>query len=441
MIKNYVIDTNVIIHDPYFFRNFEDNNVIIPIICIEELDKLKKREGMVGYQARESLRAINHLRESGNPLTDGITLDNGGTLRIEMNKLELDFLPNTMSKEVNDNKILAIARNIGVESDIPTVLVTKDLLLAIKADSLNVPVEDYKSDKQEIDTVYSGYSEIELDSESLNKIFEGGLELPEDFSDIPPNHFFHITDRENYEHEVVAKYDGDKIIPMTHINEKAWGIKPINMEQKMAFELLMDPEIHLVSITGGAGSGKTILSTSVALQKVLDQGYYRKIIFVRPIVSAGKDIGYLPGKEEEKLKPWMGPFYDTIDYMFQKKRKNPEITVDEFLEDLRRNGIIETKTFNYMRGRTLANAFVIIDEAQQTTPHLAKLMLTRAGNGSKFVFNGDLSDNQIDNIHVDSKSNGLAYILSKMKHHKLTGHIELKHVERSPLAKLAEKSL
>ena len=230
----------------------------------------------------------------------------------------------------------------------------------------------------------------------------------------------------------------------------------------MAFELLMDESISFVSITGGAGSGKTILSTAVAIQKVIEQGVYRKIIFVRPVVPAGNDIGFLPGSEDEKLRPWMESFYDAIENLIDMKQKmewksdkkekknsknkrneeelmNSGLTIEEFIEEFRATGAIETKTFTYMRGRTLTNALVIVDEAQQTTPNLAKLMLTRAGVGSKFVFIGDPTDNQIDNIFVDSKSNGLVYTVEKMKQFDITGHITLKQVERSPLAKLAEK--
>jgi PhoH-like ATPase len=225
----------------------------------------------------------------------------------------------------------------------------------------------------------------------------------------------------------------------------------------MAYELLMEPEVHFVSITGGAGSGKTILATAVALQKVIEQGQYRKIVFVRPVVAAGNEIGYLPGTEEEKLRPWMGSFYDAIENLVDKKvlkkqkevqakgrvvySEKPEFSVDDFIDQYRRYGVIETKTFTYMRGRTLSDALVIVDEAQEITPHLAKLMLTRAGFGSKFVFIGDPSDNQIDNVLVDAKSNGLVYTIEKMKPSRLTGHVSLKQVERSPLAKLAEGTM
>ncbi len=447
MIKNYIIDTNVMIHDPYFYNHFEDNNIIIPIVCIEELDNLKNREGIKGFNARCSIREINTIMKNGN-LKDGVCLPGGGLLRIEMNHMDMSLLPNAMSRDKNDNLILSICMGLMSETTIPNILVTKDVSMQIKAGSLGIAAEDYQHDKITEAVLYKGYSEISLSSEHINSIYSGGLKIPNTIEDeIYPNHFFHIHDFSDYSHEVLAKFDGRNIVPLRYEKETAWGLRPINKEQRMAFELLMDPSVHFVSMAGGAGSGKTILATSVALQKVIEEGIYRKIIFVRPVVAAGNDIGFLPGDEAEKLNPWMSSFYDAIDnlmdmrYKHRKDGRDLDGTVEEFIDMFRQKGIIETKTFNYMRGRTLSKALVVVDEAQQTTPHLAKLMLTRAGHDSKFVFVGDPSDNQIDNVYVDSRSNGLVYAIEKMKRHQITGHVTLKQVERSPLAKLAEKSM
>lgn len=466
--KNYVIDTNVMIHDPNFLYKFQDNHIIIPIICIEELDNLKNREGIVGYHARSASREINNIRQYGN-LYEGINLPDGGTLKIEFYHTETTQLPSGLDTHKNDTKILALTQYITQRNiDIPTILVTKDLYLSIKAEAIGIITQDYQNDKIVTDELYKGYSDLELTSDEINKIYQGGLPLPvlEEGRVVYPNEFLHIRSTTDMSHEVMARYDGKKLVPLKYANESAWGLTPINREQKMAFELLMDPDIHFVSITGGAGSGKTIVSTAVALQKVIENGTYRKIVFVRPVVPAGQDIGFLPGTEEEKLRPWMGSFYDAIEnlmdvrYKKQTKErekpgmptkggkrfdedgsKKPDFSVDDFIEHFRQQGILETKTFTYMRGRTLSDALVIVDEAQQTTPHLAKLMLTRAGFGSKFVFLGDPTDNQIDNILVDARSNGLVYTLEKMKGFELTGHVTLQQVERSPLAKLAEKEM
>ncbi|NLE26380.1 MAG: PhoH family protein [Clostridiaceae bacterium] len=454
MVKNYILDTNVIIHDPYCFYNFEDNNIILPIVAIEELDNVKNREGMVGYHARMAARELNNLRERGN-LEQGIKTDGGGTIRIEMDHMDMSCIPFGIDTNKNDTRILAMAKNLQNENrDIPTILVTKDVYMAIKADSFGIEVQDYHNDKIKSDEVYTGYISIYTSSEKINLVYKGGLPVEELKLEEPliPNQFLYITSTDDDNHKVLARFDGKNIIPLKYAKNSAWGLTPINMEQKMAFELLMDKDIPFVTITGGAGSGKTILATAVALEKVIEQGEYSKIVFVRPTVAAGNDIGYLPGTEEEKLRPWMGSFYDAIGNLMNVKingsgdnSKNsrntgkPEFSVDNFIETYRMKGVIETKTFTYMRGRTLSNAMVIVDEAQELTPHLAKLMLTRAGFGSKFVFIGDPTDNQIDNVLVDAKSNGLVYTVEKMKEFQITGHVALKQVERSPLASIAER--
>lgn len=456
MVKNYILDTNVIVHDPFCFYNFEDNNIIIPIIAIEELDNIKKREGMVGYHARVAARELNKLRKSGN-LSEGIKTENGGTIRIELNHMDMGFVPPGIDTNKNDTKILSMTKNLmDANRDIPTILVTKDVYMAIKADAFGIPVQDYHNDKILCDEVYKGYRDVFASSEKINQIYNGGLSEKELDLDEPllPNEFLYITSTDDSTHQVLVRFDGKNIIPLKYNKHSAWGLTPINREQKMAFELLMDRDIPFVTITGGAGSGKTILATAVALEKVIEQGEYSKIVFVRPTVAAGNDIGFLPGTEDEKLRPWMGSFYDAIENLmrFKSSEKNentrygkygskPAFSVENFIETYKSRGIIETKTFTYMRGRTLSNAMVIVDEAQELTPHLAKLMLTRAGFGSKFVFIGDPTDNQIDNVLVDARSNGLVYTVEKMKEFDITGHVALKQVERSPLARIAEKSM
>lgn len=451
MVKNYIIDTNVMIHDPNFMFKFEDNNIIIPIICLEELDNLKSREGIVGYNARNVAKALQMLMKKGD-ISKGIPLEKGGTLRVELNKMNMDWLPDGIDHYKNDTRIISIVKNIqDQDKSIKTILVTKDVYMYIKANSLGVEAQDYQNDKIATDKIYKGYIEISLSSTEIDKIYEKGLDLPNNIDEeVYPNEFFHIKSIDKIGHEVIARYNGEKLVPLKYSNDVAWGLTPINREQKMAFEALMDPDIHFVTITGGAGSGKTILATATALQNVIENNKYRKVVFVRPVVAAGNEIGYLPGSEKDKLKPWMGSFYDSIESLSDLKEikhtgkasgGKPTFTVDDFIEQFMKKGIIETKTFTYMRGRTFTNALIIVDEAQEMTPHLAKLMLTRAGNESKFVFLGDPSDNQIDNHYVDSKSNGLIYTVEKMKSFNLTAHITLNRVERSPLAELAEKNM
>lgn len=463
MIKNYILDTNVLIHYPGAIYTFEDNNVIIPIICLEELDSLKKREGILGYQAREAIREINSVRKYGD-IHNGVKLPGGGTLRVELNHMNLADIPDGVDINKNDNKIITIALNIKKESkEISTILVTKDLCVAIKAESLNIEVQDYMNDKVDVDQIYKGYKEISLPSSQIDKIYNGGLKLNKKTGlEALPNEFFYIKSTDQTFHETLAKYDGNKIVPLRYANDKAWGLTPRNRGQKMAFELLMDEDIQLVTLSGGAGTGKSILSVAVALQKVIESNVYDKLILVKPVVTAGDPIGFLPGTENAKLKPFMDSFGDSIESLMSERSKKtaserhsklkknvkrneyhekPSFSAESFLEQYQEAGVIEMKTFAFMRGRTLANAMVIIDEAQEMTPHLAKLMLTRAGLGAKFVMIGDPSDNQIDNTLVDSKSNGLVYVIEKMKSFEITGHVALEEVERSPLAKIAEECL
>lgn len=457
MVKNYVFDTNVLVHDPYSIYNFDDNNVIIPIVCIEELDNLKKRDGVVGFQARSAARELSKLRQRGGSLRKGIKLETGGTVKIDLSRVDFGDMPVGIDVSKNDSKIIAITRKIADEDGkkgLKTILVSKDLYMQIKGDAVGIEVQDYQNDKVDIEQMYSGYAEAELLSQQIKAIENGGIAVPDSLSHLKPNQFVYIKSSNNADHEIIARRKGDKLIPLMYSEQSSWGLKPINAEQAMAYELLMDPDVSFVSISGGAGSGKTIVSTAVALQKVIEDGAYRKIVFVRPVVAAGDNIGYLPGDENEKLRPWMGSFYDAIENLIDakagKKQVNnkhtvygakPDFAVDEFIEQQRRYGVIETKTFTYMRGRTFSDALVIVDEAQEITPHLAKLMLTRAGYGSKFVFLGDPSDNQIDNTLVDSKSNGLVYVIEKLKDSELTGHVSLKKVVRSPLAEVAEQTL
>ena len=463
MIKNYVLDTNVVVHAPAAIYSFEDNQVILPIILLEELDNLKKKDGLVGYQARTAIKVINDARQYGN-IHEGLTLPNGGMPKVELNHMTPVAMPDGMDFNKNDNKIISIAKNIQTESakqGIRTILATKDLCMAIKAESLGLEVEDYLNDKVDVDNLYQGYRDVTLSTQQIDQIYENGLTDLSEIEPAPyPNEFFCIKSFDVNSHETIARYDGQRLIPLKFSADKAWGLVPRNREQRMALELLQNSSIHFVSILGSAGTGKTLLAIAVALQKVLEEGLYNKIIYVKPVVSAGDAIGFLPGTEREKLKPFMDSFGDALESLMNDKKKassgkgdtlakrknkttdeKPTFNIENFLEQYADMGIIEMKTFAFMRGRTLNNAMVIIDEAQQITPHLAKLMLTRAGQNAKFVMLGDASDNQIDNMLIDSRSNGLVYVVDKMRPSPITGHLTLQEVERSPLARAAEELL
>lgn len=449
--KNYVLDTNVLMHDPWCFRNFVGNDVYIPVTVLEELDRLKTREGLPGYQAREAVRTLHRTIDGCGRqyVGSGIALEDGVVLRVTYAMAPDVRFP--FGDDKNDNLILACAMQLKDQNpQMETILVSKDVCLRIKAEICGITSQDYETDKLKADELYSGQHPVTLSEKGVGSLYLDGAKLPKGM-ELLPNEFAVVTTRAGSTAPIIARYNGSRLVPLHYEHHSAWGLRPINQEQVMAFELLMDPGVSFVSITGGAGSGKTVLATAVALEKVLEQREYRKIVFVRPTVPAGNDIGYLPGTEDEKLRPWMGSFYDAIDFLMSSdkdggrakraKRTDDGFQVEPFIDDFRRRGIFEIKSFTYMRGRTITDAIVIVDEAQEITPHLAKLMLTRAGKNSKFIFLGDPSDNQIDNVLVDSKSNGLVYVVERMKNHAITGHVTLKQVERSGLASLAEKNL
>lgn len=454
MKKKYVLDTNVLIHNPESIFAFEDNEVIVPLTVIQELDKLKTSpDGMVGYHARQAGRMIRDLLSGCSDFDEGVELENGGRFRIEARRTDTKVLLDSLNADKNDNRILAVALNLQI--DFPkdkVIFVTKDVYAAITGEVLGLTVEDFENDKIKSDEVYSGWAEISRPSVEINHLYRA-KSLDVDFDDIKlyPNQMVRLSAIENPNQVAIARHFDGVLYPLEYDKTYSSGIKPKNLEQRMAYELIMNDDIPFVTIIGPAGTGKTILSLAVAVEKAILQDLYSRVILVRPVVAAGDDIGFLPGDENEKLKPWMGSFYDAFERLNRikpiKKAKANDKDKDDIrsserlLEELREKGLIEMKTFTYMRGRSLSDAIVIIDEAQEMTPHLAKLMLTRAGENTKIIMIGDPSDNQIDNVLVDSKSNGLVYVVDRLKESPLAGHITLTKVERSPLAKMAEKFL
>ena len=422
------------------------------MVVLEEIDSLKSRDGLCGCQARQAVRELSKMVEgkAQQSIQSGIELEQNIVLRIEMNGYHnMTEITDELDLKKNDNRILLTTLSIKKKDlNMPTILVSKDICMRLKAEAFGIESEDYETDRIALDDLYRGYATATLTSADIDTIYDTGLNCPKRIK-LYPNQFLLIHAKDDPARSAIVRFNGEKLVSLQHESRSAWGLTPINLEQKMAFELMMDDDVKFVSVTGGAGSGKTILATAVALEKVIEQHKYRKIVFVRPVVPAGDDIGFLPGNEEEKLRPWMGSFYDAFENLMycgrsRKPKKNyseDNVSVDTIIENLKSSGVIDMKTFTYMRGRTLSDAIVIVDEAQETTPHIAKLMLTRAGQNSKFIFIGDPTDNQIDNALVDSHSNGLVYLVDKLNESTLTGHVTLSQVERSPLARLAEKAL
>ena len=411
MVKNFILDTNVLIHDPKSIYAFQDNNVIIPLPVLEELDNLKKHSGGLGKFAREVIRELDNLRNKGK-LSEGIKLENGGTLKVmtlERNVPEkIDFL---FEKYV-DNWILVYTLHIIKTSKIPTFLVSKDINLRVKADALGIPSQDYLTDRSELATLNPGYFE----TNSIEHI---------DKKSLFPN--VYLIDKNNR----FYRFDGENIIEIRKKIE-AWNVKPRNQEQFFAMDALLNDNINLVSLIGIAGTGKTFISLACALEKTVNEQKYEKIIVAKPLVPlGGKDIGYLPGSFEEKMRPWMSPIYDNLEYLFKLSNTN--------MKEFMRKDIIEIEALTYIRGRSIPNQFIIIDEAQNLTPHEIKTILTRAGENTKIVLLGD--PYQIDTPYLDKDSNGLVYAASKFLNSTLSVHVVLTKGERSPLATEAAKLL
>jgi PhoH-like ATPase len=410
MVKNFILDTNVLIHDPQSIYSFEDNNVIIPLPVLEELDNLKRHSGGLGKFARDAIRELDNLRKLGK-LSEGIKLKNGGTLKvISLKKSDHENIDFLYEKYI-DNWILVYTLHVMKNSKNPTFLVSKDINLRVKADALGIPSQDYLTDRSDLETLNPGYFETS-NVDMLDK------------SNLFPNSY--IISRDKY-----FRYDGENLLEMKkHI--QAWNVKPRNREQFFAMDALLNDDIKLVSLIGTAGTGKTFITLACALEKTVTEQKYEKIIVARPLVAmGGKDIGYLPGNIEEKMKPWMSPIYDNLEYLF----KISNINMKEFMK----KEIIDIEALTYIRGRSIPNQFIIIDEAQNLTPHEIKTILTRAGENTKVVLLGD--PYQIDTPYLDKDSNGLVYAATKFLNSKLSAHVVLKKGERSLLASEAANLL
>ncbi len=438
MKKTYILDTNVLLHDPKAIFKFEENDLVIPITVIEEIDRFKKDQTETGRNAREISRILDRFREKSR-LTEGVKLDGGGQLLVEIyQSTHLEHLPPELQTDMGDNRILAVALDYNERSQGPVIFVTKDTNLRIKADAVGLRAEDYESDKVSIEELYSGTAEAFVDKDVVDHFYaEGHLQLEGDYC---PNQCVTLVNASNPSHTAIGRHDGPSgefhcLIKAPH--EGLWGLHPRNREQQFALDLLLNDDIQLVSLVGKAGTGKTLLAIAAGLHKVADEGKYSRLLVSRPIFPMGRDLGYLPGTVEEKLTPWMQPIFDNIDLLLNSvdvtgkhKRGYHELV------DL---GILQIEPLTYIRGRSIPNQFIIVDEAQNLTPHEIKTIVTRSGEGTKIILTGD--PYQIDNPYVDSCSNGLSYLVEKLKGQEIAGHITLRKGERSCLAELAANLL
>jgi len=434
-VKNYILDTNVLLHDPNSLLNFAANLVLIPIEVIEEIDRFKRESTELGQNARTVSRMLDGYRAEGS-LSEGVKLPNGGKLKVAFQKN--GHATNGFNGNTVDNRILSLSQAIQkAQPKNGTILVTKDINLRIKADALGLQAEDYENDRVFIQDLYTGMIDMPVSPEKIAAFRANGeLEL-NGGKQYFPNEYCALTDETNPKHTALTKVDatGKKLIPIIDCREGVWGIKPRNREQHYAFDALLDDRVKLVTLMGKAGTGKTLMAMATGLKRTVLDREFRRLVVARPTISMGKELGFLPGSLEEKLAPWMQPIHDALEMLSDLNMGHDH----RRSSDLMRSGSIVVEALSYIRGRSIANQFMIIDEAQNLTPLEVKTIVTRVGHGTKIVFTGD--PYQIDNPYVDSSSNGFNYVVSRFRDQAIAAHIELQKGERSELAELAANIL
>jgi PhoH-like ATPase len=470
MRKTFVLDTNVLLHDPQALTRFEDNAVVIPIEVVEEIDRFKRDPSEKGRNARQISRLLDALREKGN-LADGVVIDEatGGTLQVVFCRSEtLAQLPPELKGGNGDNNILAVAleqlRSGLMAEHPPVVLVTKDTNLRIKADAVGLTAQDYTTDKVDIADLYPGVCELMASATAMEALrANGGLPLAElpaaGGVALQANEGVTLVDETQPNHTLLARFDAGRgsLLPLQRAGRVRLGkVGPRNREQTFALELLLDPAVQLLTLVGKAGTGKTLLALAAGLHQVADDHLYERLLVTRPVISLGKEIGFLPGSLEEKMGPWMQPIIDNLDFLLggtpeeegrgsgraagpSGGRPGSHRPQRSNWTDLKGMGLLEVEAISYIRGRSIPRQFMVVDEAQNLTPHEVKTIVTRVGEGTKIVFTGD--PYQIDNPYVDAESNGLTWLVERFKGQHLAGHVTLIRGERSELAELAANLL
>jgi PhoH-like ATPase len=441
LTKVFCLDTNVLLYDAESIFAFEDNTVVIPLIVLEELDRKKGHPGEVGQNARRVSRHLDSLRQQGS-LSDGVSLRNGGTVRITKRRDVAEELPEEITDNpIADNIILSDAYRLSSEYGDTVTLITKDINLRVKCDVLGIRCDDYLKHRvtSNKSLIYTGVRRATVEQSVVDKVYVDKSLIPPtdhpDFENLRPNEFV-VMKSSPKASAAIGRYKGDSIVLLPEF-PTVWGVKSRNKEQRFAFDLLFDPDIKLVTLVGPAGTGKTLLALTAGVHHVLEKNCgFNQLVVSRPVQPLGNDIGFLPGSFEEKMHPWTKPILDNLGYLFNSdKDRNGKSMVSLYFE----KGIFEVEAITYLRGRSISNAFIIIDEAQNLSVHELKTIITRVGENTKIVLTGDVE--QIDNNYVDSVSNGLTYAVEKFKDHDIAGHITLIKGQRSDLATLASKIL
>lgn len=430
--KTFIIDTNVLIHDPGAIQQFKDNDVVITLAVLEELDGLKRNSDEIGKNCREVIRYIDSLKtEKNGDLHRGVEIPEGPKLRIHLEGRpdRVEGFPLPLDR--GSNRLLLIAFLMKQRGE-NVVIVSKDFVTRVKAEAMNLEAEDYENLKTSYEELYRGFRRLQVQKRDIDLFYKDGS-MPPVETGFRPNEYAFLSSAENS--SAVCKYS-DKNKKLEHllpIHRDIWGIQPLNAEQRCAIDLLLRDDIHLVTLMGAAGTGKTLLALACGMKKVFDDNIYSRILVSRPIVPLGKDIGYLPGTKEEKLYHWMQPIYDNLEFLCNNT--NGEGNGKAALEFIMQSKKIEMEAVTYIRGRSLPKIYMIIDEAQNLTPHEVKTVVSRAGKGTKVILTGDPT--QIDNPYLDKDSNGLTYCVNRFKNHRIFGHMFLEKTERSELASIA----
>lgn len=433
-----VLDTNVILFDALAVTKFHNADIYIPISVIEEIDRFKRDLGENGKNARHFSRFVDMLRDKGK-LAEGVSFDETSKSKMFVQiDIEIGGLPDELDSQKADNRILGTAMYLQKKYPTETItLVTKDINLRIKADVFGIEAKDYEPNSVgSNEDYYTGRSEIDVDSSVIDRFYELKKVTAPENSQLLANGYVVLKDKNNPNHSAIGRYikEEDHIVPLISPTDSIWGIHPRNVEQSFALDALLNDDILFVSLIGKAGTGKTLMALAAGLYKTLDEGRFQRLLVSRPIFPMGRDIGYLPGDVEQKLNPWMQPIFDNVEYLMGADKKAAGRA-----QELINQGMLNIEPLTYIRGRSIPNQYLIVDEAQNLTPHEIKTIVTRAGEGTKVVLTGDRY--QIDNPYVDAANSGLSYSVERFKGHSIAAHVTLSKGERSDLAELAANIL